>query len=150
MHSDDVLTFRRQLKSLFYRVRQEEPALEGLPSSALQVLVSAARSSAPMTPSDLAAELHVTNPAVAAALRLLKDRQLIVLVRNADDGRSSTVRVTDQGGECVEAIGHRYTEWLHGAMRQLLDEREQDILITAGGLMDRLSRWEPPAPESAE
>ncbi|GAA0333720.1 hypothetical protein GCM10009087_49970 [Sphingomonas oligophenolica] len=140
MHREDVLTFRKQLKSLWYRARREEPVFEGLPSSAVQLLVAVARSAQPPKPSELAAELHVTDSNVAASLRLLESRHFINLARRTEDRRSSSVQITEQGSALVETVGQQYTEWLHSAINELFTEEEQQILSKAGHLMEVLAK----------
>ena len=139
MLDEDVYRLRKQIKMLYRRMQREQPAVEGLSPTTLQLLVAVERSATPMRPGQLAAELQMTNSNVAAALRLLEGQGLVVLISDPDDGRKAFVRLTKQASKVVAEIRESHNVWLKETAERALTEKEQRLLIQAGDLMQRLA-----------
>jgi len=103
---DEVDRLRNQVKALYRRMRREQPAIEGMSITELQVLTTAARSRTAMRPGQLGDELQMTSPNVAAALRSLEKMGMVsrrrdpksIAMRSEESAEAATV---DRSGQHV-------------------------------------------------
>lgn len=142
MDSEDVETLLGHIKALNRRLRREKPAVEGLPTAALVVLTVAARSSEAQRPGELAAELQMTTPNMAAALRTLEEAGMVKRRPDPSDGRKVFVDVSAYGHEVVERTSNSRHAWLHEAVENVLNEHERRLLFEAGELLQRLADYD--------
>ncbi|MER7274533.1 MarR family transcriptional regulator [Dactylosporangium sp. NPDC000244] len=139
MSEDDIDRFRDQVKALYQRMRREQPAIDGLPRSALQVLTAADNAQSPMRPGQLTAQLHMTSPNMAAALRELEAHGLITREPDPADKRQKFVYVTEIGHRVVVENRDSRHAWLRDAIERSLTSRERALLFQAGEIMQRLA-----------
>src|SRR5271154_5618758 len=102
MSTEDVERLLNQIKLLNRRLRREQPEADGLPTTALVVLTLAARAESPQRPGQLAEELQMTSPNMAAALRTLEESGMISRQSDPTDGRKVFVQVTELGRDVVD------------------------------------------------
>lgn len=131
--------FRRQLRALHRRMRREQPSVEGLSTTAYEVLIAIDVADGPQQPSALGAELQMTSPNVAAALRTLERLDLIVRTQDRDDKRKAYVAITDEGRAVISEARRGWRAWLRDAIDGNLTKEEQRLLFRAGDLMQRLA-----------
>ncbi|BBZ43714.1 MarR family winged helix-turn-helix transcriptional regulator [Mycobacterium parmense] len=146
MEDADIERLRKQLKLLQRRLRREGQPAEGVSRSALLVLAAATAAAGDVHPRYLANRLEMTSSNVAAALRELETAGLVIRAKDPLDGRQIRIQVTDQG-RAVNARrrGERHS-WLGRAIVSQLDEEEQQLLRTAGELIERIAGYSvPPA-----
>ncbi len=144
MLEDDVALFRRQVKILNRRLQRELPTMYGLSFTTLQLLVTVAIAPTPIRPGQLATELEMTNSNVAAALRQLEAKGYVVRRDDPEDGRKAFIDMTDLGHKVVaDSRGGQYA-WLRETIERLLTRKEQQTLLQAGDLMQRLAESSPP------
>ena len=79
-------------------------------------------------PSDLAAELDVTRPAVAQILRRLEARRLIVRRLHGDDGRRSILSVTARARALIDSVTRERARRLRPALKELREEERDELL----------------------
>lgn len=139
MSEDEIDRFRDQVKALYQRMRREQPVIDGMPRSALQVLTAADSARSPMHPGQLAAQLHMTTPNMAAALRELEAHGLITRLPDPADKRQKFVHVTEIGHRVVAENRESRHAWLRDAIERSLAERERALLFQAGEIMQRLA-----------
>ena len=142
MSSEDVELLLAQIKLLNRRLRREQSAVEGLSTAALVVLTRAARADTPQRPGQLAAELQMTSPNMAAALRALDEGGMITRVPDPGDGRKVFVHVTKSGRDIVGRTSASRHAWLREAVDEALTERERRVLFQAGDLIERIADYE--------
>lgn len=139
MREEDVYLLQRDIKRLHRRVQREQPGVEGVSYSALQVLVTLERAGRPLHPGELAGELQMTTSNVAAALRSMEADELIVRQPDPEDGRKAQVSLTTKGAQLIVSARRGKHAWLHQAIEALLSDSEQELLLEAGKLMRRLA-----------
>src|SRR5436190_18206871 len=127
--AEDVERFLSQIKALNRRLRRERSGVEGLPTAALVVLTLAARSKSPQRPGTLAAELEMTSPNMAAALRALDEAGFVRRRSDPSDGRKVLVHVTKRGQEVVDRTSSSRHAWLRDAVRYMLTDDERRVLF---------------------
>jgi DNA-binding MarR family transcriptional regulator len=147
MSTEDVERLLSQIKLLNRRLRREQPGVDGLPTAALVVLTLAARAESPQRPGQLAGELQMTSPNMAAALRTLEESGMISRKPDPTDGRKVFVQVTKRGREVVDRTSTSRHAWLRDAVEDMLSDRERRLLFQAGELIERIADYEP-APRS--
>jgi DNA-binding MarR family transcriptional regulator len=140
MRDDAVRTFRRQVKALQRRLRQEVPP-RGLSRSALQVLAAVARAPG-ASPGEVAAELQMTSSNVAAALREAEAAGFVERRKHPEDARRARLTATPAGAEVVAELRNERDTWLGRAVDAVLTAEEQRVLVEAGRLMERLAGYE--------
>jgi DNA-binding MarR family transcriptional regulator len=141
--SEEVERLLAQVKLLNRRLRREQSAVEGLSTAALVVLTTAARADTPQRPGQLAAELQMTSPNMAAALRALEEGGMINRVPDPGDGRKVFVHVTKNGRDIVDRTSTSRHAWLREAVEEALTDRERRVLFQAGELIERIADYEP-------
>jgi DNA-binding MarR family transcriptional regulator len=139
MPTEDVERLLRQIKLLNRRLRREQPGVDGLPTAALVVLTLAARADTPQRPGQLASELQMTSPNMAAALRTLEESGMIRRRPHPTDGRKVFVNVTKRGRDVVNQTSSSRHAWLRDAVEEMLTDDERQLLFRAGDLMERIA-----------
>ena len=149
MRYDDVSRLRKQIKTLYRRLQREFSGVDGLTITTFQMLRVVERSPQPVSPSFLAEELEMTHSNVAAALRTLETKLLVVRRRDPSDGRRAFIEITALGSKLVMKARGTPSAWLKNTMEVALSEDEQRQLLKAGGLMERLATYITVAPETS-
>lgn len=139
MQEDEIDHFWNQVKGLYQRVRREQPAIEGMSRTALHVLTVADNARTPMRPSELADELQMMSPNMAAALRSLEEHGLVKSRPDPADGRQKFIDVTDLGHRLVAENRETRHTWLRNAIERSLTAQERDLLFQAGEIMQQLA-----------
>ena len=142
MSSAEVERLLGQIKLLNRRLRREQSAVEGLSTAALVVLTTATRADTPQRPGQLAAELHMTTPNMAAALRALEEGGAIIRRPDPGDGRKVFVHVTEHGRDIVDRTASSRHGWLREAVEEALTDSERRLLFHAGDLIERIADHE--------
>jgi DNA-binding MarR family transcriptional regulator len=145
MDDDAVSLFRRQVKALQRRLRQEVPPLQGLSRSALQVLAAVSRRPG-ISPREVAVELQMTSSNVAAALREAEAGGFLERRKDPEDARRARLSLTVAGADAVARMRNERDTWLGRAVDAVLTADEQRTLVEAGRLIELLARFEPAAP----
>lgn len=141
VNDDQALALQRQLRRFDRRQRAERPQVDGVTGRAVLVLGAIARASGAAQPTDLATELEMASSNVAAALRGLEAAGYVSRVRDAGDGRRVSVTLTPAGEAAVAENRASRAEWLRRAADATLTHEEQEQLLLAGGLLERLVAW---------
>lgn len=97
------------------------------------------------TPSVLAADEGMRSSNLAAALRSLEARKLIVRTQDAKDRRKVRLRLSAAGQRFLNESRARGERWLAEAMDACLTAGERAVLIKAGALLDRMAAYSKPA-----
>lgn len=116
------------------RLRQESG--HGLTPS-LSSALATIQAWGPLTPSELAERENVARTGVTRMIRRLEQAGLIARERDASDGRSYRVVITDDGTALLKAARGRSKAYLARALRTLPDD-ERDILARAAEILERL------------
>ncbi len=138
-----------QLRTLQRRQRAERPPVDGLSRTAVRVLGAVARADGGIQPSQLARELVMTSSNVAAALRELTSRRLIKKTPDRADTRRVNLTLTRAGARLVANDRASRDIWMSHAISELLTAEEEDVLIRAGEIFERLANHHPSPPRSS-
>lgn len=136
---EDFERFRNQLRALHRRMRREQPVIEGISSSALEVLIALDGSEEPVRPGQLGFDLQMTSPNIAAALRSLEALGLVGRRPDPDDGRKALLALTREGRAVVADSRKQWRAWLQDTIDRTLTVEERRLLFLAGDLMQRLA-----------
>lgn len=135
---------RRQLDEIAEALPQRAAALSRLFLERSSVCVSRTevgvlRSLAisPRRITDLAAEEHVTQPAVTLLVNRLQERGWVERVPDPTDGRAVLARLTDAGHTTLDQLRAEYRALLHEEMARL-DDDEVEALAAAVQILARL------------
>ena len=142
VRDQDVRRFRKQFKALQRRLRQERLPAVDLTRTELQVLAAACRVEG-LTPRDIGDELRMASSNVAAALRTLESRGLLVRAPDPRDGRRVNLTATAAGAGLVTDFRNERVTWLGRAIAAQLTAEECALLLQAGDLMERIAGFEP-------
>jgi len=142
MASEDVELLLNQVKALSRRMMREQPAVEGISTAALVVLTQAAHAPEPLRPGQLATEVGVTTPNMAAALRVLEEAGMVRRRPDISDGRKVLVDVTKRGRLVVDRTSHSRHAWLQEAVDEALNNKERQLLFRAGELIQRVAEYD--------
>jgi DNA-binding MarR family transcriptional regulator len=82
---------------------------------------------------------------VAACLRELESAGFVDRGRDPDDGRRVLLTPTAAGRRVVAEVLDERETWLGRAVPACLDGDEQELLVRAGALLERLAAFEPAA-----
>lgn len=93
------------------------------------------------TPSVLAADEGMRSSNLAAALRSLEARKLIVRTPDTKDRRKVRLRLSAAGQRFLDDSRARGERWLTEAMDAYLTPSERADLIKAGALLDRIMAY---------
>jgi DNA-binding MarR family transcriptional regulator len=139
VREDEIDRFRNQVKALYQRMRREQPAIDGISRTALQVLTAVDSARAPIRPGQLAAQLQMTSPNMAAALRTLEVHELVTSEADSADKRQKFITVTDLGHRVVSENRASRHAWMRDAIDRSLTAKERALLFQAGEIMQRLA-----------
>jgi len=139
MRDDDLNRLLGQLRALQRRQRRERPPIAGLSRSAVRVLGAVARSDGGAQPTQLGRDLVMTSSNVAAALRELAREGLVERIPDEGDTRRVNITLTPPGEGLVADNRATGDTWLIEAIRELLTEEEEDVLVAAGAILERLA-----------
>lgn len=142
MQYEDVYQLQRQVKRLSRRIQREQPAVEGMSQTTLQVLTTLKRANGPLRPSELGAELDMASSNVAAALRTLEAQRFVERRPDPEDGRKVFIELTDHAVRTIEEVRRSRHIWLDETINALLSPREQRVLQEAGDLMARIAAYQ--------
>ena len=93
----------------------------------------------PTTTSALAEAEHVRRQSMAETLAVLRAHGLIVADPDPSDGRKTLISATPVGRELMAGIPAARTAWLTAALRSELQPEEQQMLLKAAAIMNRLA-----------
>jgi DNA-binding MarR family transcriptional regulator len=139
VREDEIDRFRNQVKALYQRMRREQPAIDGISRTALQVLTAIDSARTPIRPGQLAAQLQMTSPNMAAALRTLEVHELVTSEADSADKRQKFVTVTELGHRVVSENRSSRHAWMRDAIDRSLTAKERALLFEAGEIMQRLA-----------
>jgi DNA-binding MarR family transcriptional regulator len=122
------------------RARAERAGLLSLNQTA--VLGRLARNGA-MTPGEMAAQLRMQPQSLTRTFASLEAAGQVVRTADPTDGRQYLLTLTTTGRQAIRDEFAPRTRWLSHAMRALLDDEEQAVLVRAAELMERLADFEP-------
>ncbi|WP_333769550.1 MarR family winged helix-turn-helix transcriptional regulator [Streptomyces sp. IBSBF 2435] len=134
---DPAAVLRRAVNRLSRRMRTERPQ-DGLPSGRLGVLAHLYRSG-PSAPGAIAAALHVQPQSLTRTLAALAGDGMVSRTRDAADGRSHVIELTDRGFAAMARDVRHGDTWLRERMDAELNDTEREVLRLAAALLDRLA-----------
>ena len=149
MNDEEIARLRRQMTLLQRRLRREVPAVTGISLTAVRVLGEVTRNPEPSQPGHIAQFLAMTGSNVAAALRELEQAGHIERHKDPADARRVLIHVTAQGRAVTTAVRQERTTWLGRAIESGLDADEQQVLLHAGRLFERLAAYDSEEPQAA-
>jgi DNA-binding MarR family transcriptional regulator len=133
----DITQLRMQLMGVYRRLRHETRA-DDRSWARLMVLGAIDRHDGRATPSVLAADHGMRSSNLAAALRSLEARKLIVRTPDTEDRRKVRIRLSASGRKLLDDSRARRDRWLAEAMAACLTAKERALLIKAGALLERI------------
>jgi DNA-binding MarR family transcriptional regulator len=142
MREADVRHIQEQLKALQRRQRREWASPDGLTQTTLRVMGSIARHPEACQPGLISDDLGLSSSNVAAALRELESRGLITRSKDRRDTRRTNIALTPTGTAVVEGSRIERDGWLARAIDAVLDQDQQDLLLEAGMILEKLSRFD--------
>ncbi len=131
-------TLRRGVLTLSRRLQGERP-VHGLSLTKISMLSHLARTG-DMTPGELAAADRLRPQSVTRVLAELERDGYADRVRDEVDRRQHRLRLTDAGRAVLAADLHQRDVWLATTMASVLSPTEQELLVLAAGLLERLGR----------
>jgi DNA-binding MarR family transcriptional regulator len=96
-------------------------------------------SGGPATTSDLAQAEHVRRQSMAETIAALRADGLVETQPDPTDGRKTLIHATRRGRSLSATIPAARERWLDSAITGLLDAEEQQTLLKAAAIMDRLA-----------
>ena len=108
MENEDVARLRKQVKALYRYLQSSLPSISGLSLTTLHILATLDRASDAMRPGQLATELDMTDSNVAAALRILESKNLVLRQCDPNDGRKAFIYVTEDGRSIATQMRQTY------------------------------------------
>jgi DNA-binding MarR family transcriptional regulator len=136
---DNIDLFRNQLRALHRRMRREQPSMDGLSTTAYEILIAIDVADELRQPGQLGEELQMTSPNVSAALRSLEGLGLIVRRKDPNDRRKAYIEISDEGRSVIGDARQGWRAWLRDAIEHHLTDAEQELLFKSGHLMQRLA-----------
>lgn len=136
----NITRLRSQLIGVSRRLRNEATA-DDRSWARLLVLGAIDRHGEAATPSVLAADEGMRSSNLAAALRSLEARNLIVRTPDTQDRRKVRLRLSAAGQRFLDDSRARGERWLSEAMDTYLTASERADLIKAGALLDRIMAY---------
>ncbi len=133
----DIAQLRTQLMGISRRLRREAQT-DDQSWARLLVLGAIDRHGGSATPSVLAADEGMQSSNLAAALRDLEAKKLIVRTQDAEDRRKVRVRLSAVGRKLLYDNRARRERWLVETMNACLTAAECADLIKAGPLLERI------------
>jgi DNA-binding MarR family transcriptional regulator len=93
----------------------------------------------PASTSDLAKAERIRPQSMAATIATLEERGLVTRRPDPADGRRQLIGLTPAADEAVSGSRRARDEWLERALRERFTEAELATVVTALGLLRRLS-----------
>jgi DNA-binding MarR family transcriptional regulator len=93
----------------------------------------------PTTTTDLAHAEHVRRQSMAETVAALAADDLITYQPDPSDGRKTLISATGKGRKLCTTIPAAREAWLDAAIRTLLEPDEQQTLLKAAAIMNRLA-----------
>jgi DNA-binding MarR family transcriptional regulator len=138
--TNDITQLRKQLMGVSRRLRREATS-DDRSWARLLVLGAIDRHGESATPSVLAADERMRSSNLAAALRSLEARKLIVRRPDSKDRRKVRLRLSAAGQRFLDDSRARGERWLTEAIDACLTASERAHLIKAGALLDRIMAY---------
>lgn len=91
-----------------------------------------------MTASELARLEHLQPQSLTRTVADLEEGQLIQRSQDESDRRQLLISITEAGTHLLTVDGQTQTRWLASVIASHLSEVEQDILVIAADLIDRI------------
>jgi DNA-binding MarR family transcriptional regulator len=96
----------------------------------------------PLPAAHLAAEQRLAPQSVTRLVDDLVQRGYVIKERGPADGRQVIVSATEEGMTALKTNFRMRRKWLQDAMAAMLSETEQQQLLKAATLLDRLARYQ--------
>jgi DNA-binding MarR family transcriptional regulator len=93
----------------------------------------------PTTISELAHAEHVRRQSMAETVAALRAHDLITAAQDPDDGRKTLITATDKGRSLLATIPAAREAWLAAAISKALGPGEEQALLTAAAIMNRIA-----------
>ncbi len=135
--AEQASTMRVSVMRLARRLRSER-AGHDLTLTQIAALATLDRHG-PLTPRELADHEQVRPPSMTRTIAVLAESGLITRTPHATDGRQHLVALTAQAKDLLAEDRRRRDAWLSQRLAELTQE-ERDLLRTAAGLLDRITR----------
>lgn len=126
----------RLLPPLRRAIVQAVRAAEGLPDlpEAQVLMLRTLETSGPVTPGQLADELHLARPTVSNLVRELVNNGLLDRNPSEQDGRSVLLELTDHARDLLEAFNRGREEVLAKALRSIPDGDRENLAAAVPSL----------------
>lgn len=137
----DAAFAARELRVLVGRLRRrlrEVDDVHELTASQLAVLGRLDRDG-PASTSDLAKAERVRPQSMATTVAVLEERGMIARRRDPGDGRRQLIELTPTADEAVSGSRRARDEWLERALRERFSTEELATVVSALGLLGRLT-----------
>jgi DNA-binding MarR family transcriptional regulator len=134
----DITRLRSQLMGVSRRLRHEATA-DDRSWGRLLVLGAIDRHGGSATPSVLAVDQGMRSSNLAAMLRSLEARKLIVRTPDDEDRRKVRIRLSPLGRKWLNDSRARRDRWLAESMAACLTAKQRGLLIEAGPLLERIA-----------
>jgi DNA-binding MarR family transcriptional regulator len=136
----DIAQLRTQLMGMSRRLRREAQT-DDQSWALLLVLGAIDRHGGSATPSVLATDEGMQSSNLAAALRHLEAKKLIIRTQDAEDRRKVRVRLSPAGRKLLYDNRARRERWLTETMNACLTAAECADLVKAGPLLERIMAY---------
>jgi DNA-binding MarR family transcriptional regulator len=133
-----ITQLRMQLMTVSRRLRREAHA-DDRSWARLLVLGAIDRHGGSATPSVLAVDQGMRSSNLAAMLRSLEARKLIVRTPDDEDRRKVRIRLSPLGRKWLNDSRARRDRWLAESMAACLTAKQRGLLIEAGPLLERVA-----------
>lgn len=133
-----ITRLRMQLMTVSRRLRREAHA-DDRSWARLLVLGAIDRHAGSATPSALSVDQGMRSSNLAAMLRSLEARKLIVRTPDGEDRRRVKIRLSPLGRKWLDDSRARRDRWLAESMATCLTAKERALLIEAGPLLERIA-----------
>lgn len=90
-------------------------------------------------PSELADINKIRKQSMSQVLNRLEELKLIRRVVSKEDKRKMAISLTAAGERMIEKTRHERDEWLAGAIRQMVSEKDVRVLMDAIPLLERIA-----------
>jgi DNA-binding MarR family transcriptional regulator len=133
----------RSMTRLRARLRSETAPTEM--SATWSQLTTLARiiAEGPTTTSALAQAEHVRRQSMAETIAALRADGLVIADPDPADGRKTLITVTEKGRQLSATIPAAREAWLSSAIGTLLDAEDQQVLLKAAAIIDRIADSHP-------
>jgi len=97
----------------------------------------------PTTTSALAQAEHVRRQSMAETIAALRADGLVTAAPDPADGRKTLIAATEKGRQLSATIPAAREAWLSSAIGTLLDAEDQQVLLKAAAIIDRIADSHP-------